>query len=420
MNYADEIISALNEQDMETALALIEKNERKHGEEAAFLCAKAIFFLHLRDYRAAEKILAYAVDRHPNDDDSWYNLAYIWQKMGVADKAERAYQAAYMGTANKIEREFSALAEFVANAEEAELTARMRDSFEKWRREVPAEAVGAVRQFWSNLRFWGDFRPEEGCLEMLEQRAACLKLHGQELRWFFDALGDYRSKAVLKALLQYWLDLRPEPMQQVREYAYPPYFDLDLITCGPDEVFVDLGAYVGDTVSSFLNIFGSENYRRIYCYDIFPQFIESIKQNFASCRDIVLRAKGVGATQGTMYLPGNSGPTALREDGTHTAPVVALDEDITEPITFLKMDIEGAEYDALLGASRHIREDRPKLAICLYHTNDDLWRIPALIHSICPDYRFYLRYYGGGPEMNGVKLIIADYVLYCVPEKNNR
>jgi hypothetical protein len=71
------------------------------------------------------------------------------------------------------------------------------------------------------------------------------------------------------------------------------------------------------------------------------------------------------------------------------------------------MDIEGSEMDALAGASRIIREQGPLLAICVYHKQDDLWKIPLLIHSLNPEYRFFLR-----PH----KLEVWDLVCYAVPK----
>ena len=73
--------------------------------------------------------------------------------------------------------------------------------------------------------------------------------------------------------------------------------------------------------------------------------------------------------------------------------IISIDEDIREKITFLKMDVEGFEIPALLGAKRHIREDFPKLAICTYHIVSDMWEIPRLIDTIRPGYRFFLRHY---------------------------
>ena len=88
--------------------------------------------------------------------------------------------------------------------------------------------------------------------------------------------------------------------------------------------------------------------------------------------------------------------------------IVRLDDDLPDGFTFLKMDIEGAEYNALLGAEQTIRRHSPKLAICVYHGYDDLWRIPALIESFNPNYTFYLRHNGGN-------LIPTEFVLLCKP-----
>ena len=79
--------------------------------------------------------------------------------------------------------------------------------------------------------------------------------------------------------------------------------------------------------------------------------------------------------------------------GEDNIEIVSLDEDIQEPVTYIKMDVEGFEIPAIIGAKNHIRNDRPKLAICTYHIISDIWEIPKLIKCIAPDYRFYLRHY---------------------------
>lgn len=66
---------------------------------------------------------------------------------------------------------------------------------------------------------------------------------------------------------------------------------------------------------------------------------------------------------------------------------------IEELVTLIKMDIEGAEQEALLGAKRIISEYQPKLAICIYHRIEDLWEIPLLIKELNPEYHLYIRNY---------------------------
>jgi hypothetical protein len=81
-------------------------------------------------------------------------------------------------------------------------------------------------------------------------------------------------------------------------------------------------------------------------------------------------------------------------DGNYQVQCVPLDEllDDTEP-TFIKMDIEGAELDALLGTRSIIERNAPILAICLYHAQEHLWQVPLLIQSFNSKYDFFLRRY---------------------------
>lgn len=88
---------------------------------------------------------------------------------------------------------------------------------------------------------------------------------------------------------------------------------------------------------------------------------------------------------------------------------VALDELIDERVTFLKMDIEGAEAEAIKGAKNIIQKDKPKLAICIYHKPNDLWEIPLMIHELVGVQNVYPAY--------GHKVLwhhfICNFVITC-------
>ena len=75
-------------------------------------------------------------------------------------------------------------------------------------------------------------------------------------------------------------------------------------------------------------------------------------------------------------------------------PLTELNRTV-RPVTFIKMDIEGAEIDALRGAAEIVRQDKPVLALCVYHLQSDIWKIPLLMRELFHDYRFYLRCYEG-------------------------
>lgn len=103
------------------------------------------------------------------------------------------------------------------------------------------------------------------------------------------------------------------------------------------------------------------------------------------------------------------GCSRISENGSITIKVDRMDDCISpsEKITFIKLDLEGSEYEALKGAERIIRNDRPKMAISLYHRADDLILIPGLIMSYVNDYDYYIRYYRNE---------LTETVLYAVPK----
>ena len=86
--------------------------------------------------------------------------------------------------------------------------------------------------------------------------------------------------------------------------------------------------------------------------------------------------------------------------------VVRVDDIVDENVTYVKMDIEGAELDSLYGMEKIIKRDKPTLAICVYHNNEDIIEIPEYISSIAPTYKMYLRHHNWSA---------AETVLYCVP-----
>ena len=84
-----------------------------------------------------------------------------------------------------------------------------------------------------------------------------------------------------------------------------------------------------------------------------------------------------------------------------------IDEAIAEgdKVTFIKMDVEGAELESLKGAEKTIRRDKPKLAICIYHKPEDMWTIPLYIKELVPEYKLYIRHHSSG---------VCETVLYAV------
>lgn len=293
---------------------------------------------------------------------------------------------------NVIDRNFSELVQEINSLSEKELYYRIRRDFDR----VPAETRKSCQDFFNRFGYWGRLDPQQGIFEQIELKELALFEHIGEYAWLYERLEDYRSKKTLYSILSNWYRYDFTSTAQTKEYMYDDYFDLDVVSCTPEEVVVDLGAYTGDTVKSYIRNYGEDCYRRIYCYEITPDSFGKLQKNLAGLRDIELRLKGVADMPGRLSLSPNEYASANRllPDSEGEVEVTTLDLDIEEPVTLIKADIEGMEQRALAGARGHILSDHPKLLISVYHSNEDLWRIPQIIHEISRDYRFYLRYRG--------------------------
>lgn len=262
--------------------------------------------------------------------------------------------------------------------------------------------------------YWGTLDVLKNQYDVIENRAGGLKEHWEDFCRLHDLLGDQRSRMVLTSILYHWITFDRAYITGMKEANYSDYFDLDLLICGEDEVIVDLGAYTGDTILEYIRNYGK--YKKIYCYEINEDSMETAKKNLEGYADIEYRRKGAGSRNGIRYLH-NTWDTSCNRLVEHETgqkiEVVRLDDDIREKVTLIKMDIEGGEQEALKGCSRHIREDHPKLLICVYHNNEDIYKIPQMILEMNPNYRLYLR-------SNGNQLGPAEIVLLAIPNQESK
>ena len=291
-----------------------------------------------------------------------------------------------------------------------EIAASIRKNIHRW----GAPHAKARTDYWEKYPLWG--KDED---EVVANLSAALSSHRADFRWLFDRLEDERSRRILTAVVRSWRFYEAEELGAVKETQYDDYFDLSILHCNENEVVADLGAYIGDTFLSYVKNYGSLAYRRYYAYEITKDSFDTLTKVTAPYPRVVLRRKGAGDGPGTMTLDVGADASAntlstveniSKEKGvTETVELVALDDDIAEPLTLIKMDIEGAEQSALRGCARHIREDRPKLALSVYHNFEDLWKLPQMVEELAPGYRFYLRYHGGN-------LWPSEITLLALPE----
>jgi len=173
------------------------------------------------------------------------------------------------------------------------------------------------------------------------------------------------------------------------------YFPPDLIKLRDNEVFVDAGAYTGDTLIDFVARSGG-NFDCVHCFELDARNFKVLEKTAAFQTTVGrISPHPVGLWDENLeitYSLQNSDSTIGA--GEEIGRVVRLDDAIgKERITFLKMDIEGAELKALEGGRETILRNKPTLAICVYHHFKDLWEIPLYVKSLVPEYRIYLRHH---------------------------
>jgi len=178
------------------------------------------------------------------------------------------------------------------------------------------------------------------------------------------------------------------------------YFLDSLFQLQDGEVFVDGGAYIGDTAMQVIR--RNRKFGKIIAVEAdpatFARLCEWISTAGADVRErVVPRLIALGSSRGQLRFKATGTEGAcLAPDGDVVVECIPLDELAADRApTFIKMDIEGAEYDALLGARSTIQMHGPVVAACVYHLQNDLWRIPLLLRKFNPGYRMFLRHHDG-------------------------
>lgn len=234
----------------------------------------------------------------------------------------------------------------------------------------------------------------------------------------------YQGETVVISSRVYWREMRQQllssgveeakiimPGKMQVEWEKEQYFDFIAAQDLPHEkeIFVDGGGFDGATTKEFAKWCGEkENYSYIF---------EPSEKNIAKCHSNLdaegikyeIIDRGLWGTEACLHFH-DAGDIASKidPDGECEVKVTSIDKALAgKEVTFVKIDIEGAEKEALMGAKETIRKYKPMLAISIYHKPEDMWELPQLIMEYCPEYRFYLRHYSLG---------FSETVLYAVCE----
>ena len=236
-----------------------------------------------------------------------------------------------------------------------------------------------------------------------------------KLQNIIDILADEESCRILTRLVEEWTRNEYHYGQLDDICSLPQYFPRDLMESDADEVFVDCGAYNGDNIQDFIQ-FEDGKFKKYYAFELNKKNYEELKDNvhnlWSKYEDrFVLENKGISDdTKSIMYIDACEG-SKVNGIGTEEGQVVSIDDyfsNIDEKVSFIKMDIEGAEMEALMGGKKIIDTYSPKLAICIYHKPEDFWEIPMFIKNNWKEYQIYIRHHTE---------LTTETVCYAIKEK---
>lgn len=227
----------------------------------------------------------------------------------------------------------------------------------------------------------------------------------------FDLLEDEKSKFIYANIIS--LRIAPHLATATYEDLFEgaQYFPSNIMELSDTESVVDCGAYTGDTLEEFHTLVNGKcaNY---YAFELDPDnyqelafMVKEKNLNYVTCYPYGVWSETKDISYGKMSSADSY--SIFNQSETSQAKVVALDECLKDkPVTLIKMDIEGAEMNALRGCSGIVKTQRPKMAICVYHRIEDMWLVPLYLRELNDNYEIYIRHHA--------KWWVSETVCYAI------
>ena len=217
------------------------------------------------------------------------------------------------------------------------------------------------------------------------------KINNSEYQWIYGRLADEESRKCFEKLVGFRFTYDMKYLEGFTHREDVQYFEKFLNLGIEPETFLDVGSFDGFTSLEFIK--HCPDYKSIHIFEPDPVNLPVCKQALSIYENVSFHPFGLSKSKATLKFDMQGSSSKFSEDGSVTISVNRLDDILEEKPTFIKMDIEGGESAAISGASKTILDYHPKLAVAVYHTTGDFWRIPRQVLAIRDDYQIYLRHY---------------------------
>ena len=165
----------------------------------------------------------------------------------------------------------------------------------------------------------------------------------------------------------------------------------NIIRLNSNEKYVDLGAYDGDTINEFISITGGQ-YDSITAFEPDRKNFKKLISNVSNYSNLTAYEYASWNKTEKLSFSGKAGRMSSLYSSGYEVEARALD-DVIGKATYIKIDVEGAEYETLIGAKRILSQCSPSLAVSLYHRAKDFFMLPLLVHKLAPELKIYIRHH---------------------------
>jgi len=171
------------------------------------------------------------------------------------------------------------------------------------------------------------------------------------------------------------------------------YFDWDFLKPVDNEILIDGGVLDGGDIMDFIKFTGGE-FEKVYGFEPDALSYQRSIDNVSKFERVKIINKGLWREDAVLSFHGKGdGFSRISDEGSTQISVTPIDEAVgDDKVTFIKMDVECAELEALRGAAKTIIRCKPRCAISIYHKPEDIIELPLYLLSLVHDYRFYLRH----------------------------
>lgn len=251
-------------------------------------------------------------------------------------------------------------------------------------------AVKSIDYFKLQFAFSGQLLP----IDFLVNTNSVLSQR-KEYDRLYTLLADDQSKQELEALINFRLNRDIGFLDKFQFRIQEQYFE-PFVKLPPAPSFVDGGGFDGSTSLEFQKIY--PDYNKIFYFEPNEGSMSLSKQRlFCSDARVEFFQKGLWSRNDTLCFEDDLGSASkLSNQGKVFIETTSIDAEVKEKIDFIKLDIEGAETEALIGSSQLIKKYKPQMAVCVYHNQQHFIEVPNLILKYNSLYRIYLRHYTQG------------------------